>query len=222
MNRTVANALTLGGLVWGFAFAALSTLNLPERVPVHFGIDGNPDRWGSRGEGIFNLLMMPLMLLFALAIMWAIERFDARARAQSRFLDVVRVGITFVLLIAQWSIVHSTTQGASDLRLILVAIGVLFVVLGNAMPKVTPNPYAGVRLPYTYASDRAWRVTNRNGGYLFVGLGAFVALAGVVLPERAAVYALLVMPVGLMAGLVWLTLLAKREYERDPERRPLA
>jgi uncharacterized membrane protein len=23
---------------------------LPDRVPVHFGVDGSPDRWGSRGE----------------------------------------------------------------------------------------------------------------------------------------------------------------------------
>lgn len=50
----------------GFALAALLTSlfwlksqvgNIPERIPVHFGITGKPDRWGSRWTLVFYVVL---------------------------------------------------------------------------------------------------------------------------------------------------------------------
>ncbi len=221
MNRVVANAIALASLVWGFAFGTYTALHLPARIAVHFGVDGTPDRFGSSVEPGFGLLLMPVMALLLNALLVYSPHFDARAATQRKVFDLIRVAATLLLVVVQFSIAQSMQTQRFDTRLVMIAVGALLIVIGNVMPKIPPNPYAGVRLPYTFASRPAWWAANRAGGWLFVILGALLALSAAVLPEEAALYALLTLPIGLIAGLVWLTLLAKREWQRDPERSPL-
>ena len=221
MNRTVANAVALASLVWGFAFGAYTALHLPARVPVHFGVDGRPDRYGSSLEAGFGLLLLPVVALLMNALFAYLPRFDARAAAQQKVFDLLRVPVTLLLIAVQFTIAQSMQTQRFDTRLVMIGLGALLIVIGNVMPKTPPNPYAGIRLPYTFASRQAWWVTNRAGGWLFVILGALLAVSAAVLPKEAALYALLGLPIALIAGLIWLTLLAKREWQRDSERQPL-
>jgi uncharacterized membrane protein len=221
MKGTFVNALSFGGVLWGLAFAVYSILGLPERVPVHFGIDGQPDRFGNRLEAGFGLLMLPLVAILVNMLIIVFERNDPRAKSQTGVLGITRVGVTLMLIVVQWAIAQSFQTQRFDSRLVMIGVGVLFVVLGNVMPKMEPNPYAGVRMPYTFASDRAWRKANRVSGWLFVWLGVILAALGAFLNADAALYGFFVLPVGLVASMIWLVLIAKREYEADPERRPL-
>src|SRR5438477_258607 len=59
-------------------------------------------------------------------------------------------------------------------RGVAAGAGVLLVVLGNFMGKVTRNFFVGIRTPWTLASEEVWLRTHRFGGRLFV-------LAGLVL-----------------------------------------
>ncbi|MFS3127128.1 DUF1648 domain-containing protein [Nocardioides sp. Bht2] len=53
-------------------------LTLPDRVPLHFGGTGAPDRWGSRNEAVLTTALLGggLVLLF-----WALARWLPRAPA---------------------------------------------------------------------------------------------------------------------------------------------
>jgi uncharacterized membrane protein len=221
MKGSIVNAVSIGGILWSVAFAVYITLGLPERVPVHFGIDGQPDRFGNRLEASFGLLILPVLAIVLNASMILFERGDARGRAQSGVLGTARVGVTLLLAVVQFAIAQSYQSQRFDSRLVMIGLGVMLVVLGNVLPKVEPNPYAGVRIPYTFASDRAWRKANRASGWLLVGLGVILAALGALLSPEAALYGMFVLPVGVVLGVLWLVLIAKREYEADPERRPL-
>ena len=53
----------------------------------------------------------------------------------------------------------------------------LFIVIGNYLPKVRPNYLVGIRTPWTLTSDLSWDRTHRIGGRLFVLEGfAFIVL----------------------------------------------
>lgn len=56
------------------------------------------------------------------------------------------------------------------------ALGVLFLVMGNYMPKIRPNHTLGVRTPWTYASEENWRYTHRVTGFAWV-IAGFLTLA---------------------------------------------
>src|SRR6185437_15445048 len=56
-------------------------------------------------------------------------------------------------------------------RLVLGAVGILFIVLGNVLGKVRPNWFVGVRTPWTLSSKRSWVRTHRLAGWLFTLAG---------------------------------------------------
>ena len=221
MNRTVANAVTLAGIVWGFGFGLSVALHLPARVGVHFGVDGTPDRYGSSLEAGLTLLMLPVVALFVNLLFVYLPRLDARAAAQPKVFDLIRVAATLLLVAVQFAVAQAMQMQRFDQRFVMIALGVFLVVLGNVLPKIPPNRFAGVRTSYTYASRQAWWAANRAGGWLFVMLGMLLVLSAAVLPQSVTLYALLTVPIVSTAGLIRLTLLAKREWQRDPERRPL-
>ena len=222
MNRVIANTVTFAGIVWGFSFGAYTALHLPHRVGVHFRFDGTPDRYGSSLEAGFGLLLLPVVALLMNALFAYLPRFDARAAAQQKVFDLLRVAVTLLLIGLQFGIAQSMQIQRFDARLVMVGTGALLIVIGNVMPKIRPNPYAGIRLSYTFASRQAWWAANRAGGWLFVILGALLVASAALLAQNIAPYALLILPIGLIAGIIWLTLLAKREWLRDPERQPLS
>ena len=51
------------------------------------------------------------------------------------------------------------------------AMFVFFILIGNVMGKVTRNPYVGIRVAWTLASERVWNATHRFGGKVFVIAG---------------------------------------------------
>ena len=50
-------------------------------------------------------------------------------------------------------------------------VGVVFIIIGNYMPKVKQNYFLGIKLPWTYASEENWNKTHRMAGKLWVAGG---------------------------------------------------
>ena len=215
------NIVAIASLIWSFGFAFLTYTQLPERVALHFGIDGNPDRYGTKLEAGLNLAILPIVLLIVQLVLWSITKNETRA-AQKRMFDIARVSLSLFVPLTQFVIVQAMQQGKfEDMRLMLLGIGGLFIALGNQMPKIAPNAYAGVRIPWTFASDRAWYATNRLGGWIFAGLGAVLVLGSLVLPSQWSIWAIFAMVGLLLSSLPYLWFYAKGVYQTDPDRRAL-
>jgi uncharacterized membrane protein len=67
-------------------FAFRSTPRLPARVPMHFDMAGQPDRWGSR-EGLVTLFVLPAILTAVLYLMVSIV---PRLAANPRSVNIPR------------------------------------------------------------------------------------------------------------------------------------
>ena len=70
-------------------------------------------------------------------------------------------------------------------RLMLAALGLLFCVLGNFMPKFRHNYFCGIKSPWALADEENWRRTHRFAGPLWFWGGLGVAVLSFVLPEAA-------------------------------------
>jgi uncharacterized membrane protein len=64
----------------------------------------------------------------------------------------------------------------------MLAVGVLFMLLGNYMGKLRRNFFVGIRTPWTLASDAVWERTHRFGGRLFVLGGLAMVIVALVDP----------------------------------------
>lgn len=68
--ETRLNYLTLALFAGIVVLAVCGLAFLPDRIPVHFNLHGNPDRWGKPSA----MLLMPILCLFIEALLWAIRR----------------------------------------------------------------------------------------------------------------------------------------------------
>ena len=59
-------------------------------------------------------------------------------------------------------------------------MGVVFVAVGNYLPKCQPNRYMGIKLPWTFASEENWRKTHRFGGFVWVVSGILIILSAII------------------------------------------
>lgn len=162
-----------------FGLAAWTWPSAPERVPVHWNLAGEVDRYGGKAEG---LLILPGMALLIYVLLRFLPRFDPRRENYARFAgsyNAMRLGI-LALLFAVDGVMLLTLRGlAVDVGLVVGGlVGLLFVGLGLVLPRFQPNWFAGIRTPWTLSSDRVWHQTHALGGKLFVAMGLLVILAG--------------------------------------------
>ena len=52
-----------------------------------------------------------------------------------------------------------------------VFVGLLFLILGNYLPKIRQNRTVGIKLPWTLQSEENWNRTHRLSGFLWVLCG---------------------------------------------------
>ncbi|WP_287409404.1 SdpI family protein [Oceanithermus sp.] len=181
MKKYALTGLALA-VSWGATLYALAVF--PDRVPAHWNAAGEVDRWGSK----FETLLLPALQLLIVALLAAWPRFDPSRRGPWRAWPLIVAATAWVLTLVQLGVLYltwSTLQGVAPgpvasergLRVLLVALGLTFALIGNYLPKAPQNWLFGVRTPWTLTSPRAWQVTNRVGGWVFIALGLGVAVA---------------------------------------------
>lgn len=140
-------------------------------LPVHWGLNGEPDRFGSKLEalGLFPLLA------FLSYVLW-------NARGKTKNTQVFAVFKTvFILGFALMHIGIVLGYLGSSLSInnvIALGVGIVWVVFGNFMPKVEPNRWVGLRAPWIFKSKKTWYKTQWLGGWVFSLSGVAFILVG--------------------------------------------
>lgn len=165
---------------------------MPERVPVHWDAAGNVDRYGSRLEGA---LLLPAVILLLAILIPVLPRIDPRRANYDKFRPtyhlVMNATLTLLLAIHLGALATGLGFAVPIGRLVPAGVGILFLVLGNALPRARPNWMFGIRTPWTLSNDRVWERTHRVGGYLMFGAGLAILLSAL-LPAGQASFAILI------------------------------
>ena len=133
-SALVIGAMTLLG-IWAW-------LQLPAdaQIPVHWGLDGQPNGYAPKTVGLF---LLPLITLGIAAVFWAIPVIEPRrANIEKSGKAYAAIWVAVVLLMAAVDVATTAAAlGATfDISLVvLVATGLLFIVIGNYLPKVRPE-----------------------------------------------------------------------------------
>jgi uncharacterized membrane protein len=155
---------------------ALVYARLPDEVPIHFDIHGHADGFASRALGAWLMpAVMALVGVFLHVMSQRKPKADRAPMALVTFLTTALVGaLHFIML-------RAALSGVLDAGLSIgIVLAVFSVAVGLALPRLRRNPWAGIRTPWTLASDEAWARSHRVGGALFV-LGGVAALVFVML-----------------------------------------
>lgn len=170
-------------------FGVIRWDSLPDTITTHFGADGTPDGASSKAFAVFAL---PLIML---AIHWVCVLTTFLTNRKNGQSDKVYSLIFFIMpmiSIFVSALIYATAFNF-DLHLgsfVCILFGVMFVVMGNYMPKVTRNRTMGIKIKWTLASDENWAATHRVAGRVWF-FGGFVVMLGALLPVNALMVAAL-------------------------------
>lgn len=166
---------------------------LPAAMNTHWGIDGKADSSASRAFAVFGL---PAIILAVHWLCLFITSFDKKNKGQNKkVFSLIFFIIPFVSLFASFTVYAFAFGMEFDMiAVMLIVIGLLFVIIGNYMPKCRQNSTIGIKLPWTLANEENWNATHRLGGKLWVGGGAVIMLS-VFLPNivRLIIFAVLLL-----------------------------
>ncbi len=157
---------------------------LPETIPTHWNFAGEADAWSPRFPDAYFPAAVALGLWLLAQVL---PRIDPRRERYPSFAATYWQLINLTLLFLaglQVAVLGVALGWPLDMsRVVPVGIGVLFVALGNYLPRVRSNWWMGIRTPWTLSSERVWRRTHRLGGRVFVAAGLLVVLTAF-LPGR--------------------------------------
>ncbi|CAN7650745.1 SdpI family protein [Duganella sp. LjRoot269] len=151
---------------------------LPERVPVHWDIDGVVNGYGPRaalwllGPGLISLMALCGALLPRISP----RRFDMSGFEPTYYYlcGVVVCMLAYVYALVLAAMLH----GAVPMQKAVPAgVFILLILIGNPMGKVRRNFFMGIRTPWTLASERVWYATHRLAAKLMVASGLLGLLA---------------------------------------------
>ena len=190
--------------------------SLPSEIPVHYSFYGIADRFASKlsvealllcSLGYCGLLLGVLLRKMVLAMGKTQENSNTQTTAKlmaynQTFLTIFfsALSLYFISVMLQ----HSIPDTFFILRTAYLVLSVLFIIIGNYLPKLKINRVSGVKTKYSQSSDDAWMKSQRFGGRLLV-VGGITSLIVCLMPGVSAKRAVILSTV--MFGLVILGLL---------------
>ena len=150
--------------------------HLPETMVTHWDFDGTANGWMPRATAVIGLPLLILTLNFV--CFYAASRDPKRANI-SAALQTVTQWICPAVSLLCGAVTLGTGLGY-EMNVGTFAplfVGVLFLIVGNYLPKTKQSGTTGIRLPWTLASEENWNHTHRVAGFLWVLAGLLMLLA---------------------------------------------
>ena len=157
--------ILLGVMIWS---------QLPNQIPIHFNVAGQANNFQSKVLAVFGLPVF--LLLVHLFVIFVIRR-DPKNSAMNEKMVRVIYWLTPIVSLSISYLIYSKALGSTTNPSVFVSVllGLIFVIMGNYMPKLKVNHTVGIRLPWTLQSEDNWHKTHRLAGKLWV-LGGLILL----------------------------------------------
>jgi len=186
--------------------------SLPLTIPTHWDVLGRPNGWSSR---LWGAWLMPIFLVVAWAFMRVLPSIDPRGSNYVKFGGAFEgiIITTMLFMLGLHAIILRAALGypVAMERVVPLGMGVLFIVIGNLLPRAHPNWFVGIRTPWTLSSDRVWEKTHRFGGRVFVASGLLILLGALLMPQWGHIVLFAIVLVCVASTVVYSYLEWKRE-----------
>lgn len=166
--------------------------DLPPQMPLHFGINGNPDRIGTKQAFLLVVLLISILGLAVALLIRFVPRIDPMKKVRYSPDVFARISRVLLLLIAFLTgvVVYAGTQGHFALRgnRIFPIIALFLAVFGSMLGNIRPNYFVGIRTPWTLHNEEVWKKTHRFAAKVWLPGGIALAIVTFFAKENAALF----------------------------------
>lgn len=222
-------------VMWGISLIPLVVTGivlqfLPERLPMHYDLSGNIDRWGNKVEEF----IFPISILL-ITVFWhmMISHFEKKAKAantekeaaeavlNAKLFYIVGISVAIMFGIMHFVLLYGAYKEANvglshakfDIaRIACILDGIIFIVWGNFMPKTKKNHTIGVRTTWSKYNDNTWRKSNRFGAISLMIAGIITILTAVLVNGNIST---IMMVVYLLVSSIATVIYSKYVYEQE-------
>ena len=169
---------------------------LPDPMPSHWDINGQVDGWSSKPFAVF---FFPALLLAFHWLCVLASCADPKSKNYTPKMITLVLWICPVISLVVNSLVYAAALGYEiSIEIIMPLLsGLLFIIIGNLLPKCRQSYTMGIKLPWTLANEENWNKTHRFGGKVWVIGGVLMmatALFGSFWLMMAATAAMAILP----------------------------
>ncbi|MEW8997650.1 MAG: SdpI family protein [Thermoanaerobacter sp.] len=156
-------------LIWIFTFAIFG--RLPDKIPMHWNISGQVDRFGSKNE----IFILPSTITIIYFVMLFIPLIDPKRANYGKFAEAYRI-VRAVVVIIFMAVYFASTYSALGYRIDMNRIGnfiipFMLIGFGSVMGKLRHNYFVGIRTPWTLADEEVWNVTHQVASKIWLIAG---------------------------------------------------
>lgn len=159
--------ILIGFLIWD---------KLPDKIPVHFDINGIPDRYDNKLKAIIEgpliFLLLHLFTIFAINKTPKNNNIGSKMKILS-YLFAPVMSISMAVL----TYLFITGFNFNITNLIMILVSIIIIIIGNYLPKCKQNYVVGIKLPWTLDDEENWYKTHRFAGKIYVFIGIVSLLA---------------------------------------------
>jgi len=153
-----------------FVYLAYIWSSLPDTVPLHWNYKGEIDDWGNKSSLIFITFLLSGLTYILFTV---IPFIDPKKRIQTmgnKYHNLKFLMVLFMSALAVFIIYSAKEQSITNPSFIYLAIGLLFMLLGNYMKIIKANYFIGIRTPWTLEYESIWKSTHKLAGKIwFIG-----------------------------------------------------
>ncbi|MBQ2972665.1 MAG: SdpI family protein [Ruminococcus sp.] len=169
---------------------------MPDEVPVHFGINNEVDRWGSK----YELLILPLVIIavgiLIFLIAKSLDKNEQHGSNNFKVCTTIGIAVLFMFNIMTYYTLYISFMGFQDLEAVQIdffslmafLLGFVVIIIGNVGPKVKMNSLLGLRTKWSMSSEEAWKKSQRFSGYSGIITGCIMIVLSFVLNGSTSLF----------------------------------
>jgi len=144
-------------VIIAWLIGAITYMQAPDIVPIHWNLEGNPDNFAPKGIGIFLLPLINTGLYVFLLFIPMIDPNNQQLQGSMKTLQWIRLGTHGLLaIIMGWTSLSILESTIVKPEWIFAIVALFLAFLGKVMVNVKQNYFVGIRTPWTLSNEVVW------------------------------------------------------------------
>ncbi|GAA4962118.1 SdpI family protein [Algibacter aquimarinus] len=160
-----------------FFYLAYIWSGLPETVPTHWNYKGEIDGWGKKSSLILITFLLPALTYIIFTVVPFIDPKKKIKGMGNKFYNLKFLMTVFMSALAMFILYSVKEQSITNPAFIILAIGILYIILGNYMRTIKTNYFIGIRTPWTLENETVWKKTHALAGKLWFSGGLAIIIS---------------------------------------------
>ena len=184
----------------------ISYADLPEQMAIHFGINDQADRYAHKALGAFLAPAVIMLLPLLTNLNMKLEHDESKRNRFGQVNETINTVIILLLLAVHLAVLGiNLGYDLSPSRFGPLALGIVFVLVGNVLPRTPQGPMRLFKM-----KDEQYARYARFSGRALVAAG-FLLLLSAALPDRVGIYFALAVIAALIIAVIGSSIYVRRK-----------